>query len=105
MSNVHTWPICCMNLIRAGVGIMHLELVKIACNMIYRARVYVPSAISTMSSSCSSAWLGYIVLLEPVPTIISGMANLQTDLTLWARRAIVEEAQVLGAAIGVATMR
>jgi hypothetical protein len=84
--NVHTCPVCSMDLIMAGVVIMHSQLVEVPGDMVGGARVHVPMIVWTRGGGSSSTWLGNIIFFKLMPIIIGRVSNLQTDLTLGPRR-------------------
>jgi hypothetical protein len=83
VSNVHTGAVCSMNLVVATVGVIHRELVKIADDVVHRARVSVPRIVD--SRECRHACgvrFNHRVFFISVPTLLDGVADLGTDLAL-----------------------
>jgi hypothetical protein len=77
MSNVHTRPVGCMNLIVTVVGIMHGQLVKISCDMVRSTRICIPIVVgSARGCKGDSVRLKVGVVLISIPTLFCSVANL-----------------------------
>jgi hypothetical protein len=83
MSYVHTRSISRMNLIMAGVGIVHYEAVEIAYYMISGARICVRRLVDAQRR-CSNNFelVRDAVFVKMVPTIVGGASKLKAHLTL-----------------------
>jgi hypothetical protein len=102
MRNSHTFTICGMNLISTDVVVMHGQAIKIARDVVGGATVCVPVVVDADArcSSCSSARLRNIVLLEAMPTVVGSMTDLQADLALRLGRAAAARATMREATTG-----
>jgi hypothetical protein len=45
VSTVHTYTICCMNLVSVGVVIMHGEIVEVPCDVVSGTEIHVPIVV------------------------------------------------------------
>jgi hypothetical protein len=99
-SYVHTSPICRMNLVGAGVGVMHYEVVDVAGDVVCHTEVHVPRMIGARRrGGCNNPLFGHIILLKTVP-VVGRVTNFEAHLALWPRRAT---AGVPGVHVGGAT--
>jgi hypothetical protein len=77
MRDLHTCPICHMDLFGAVVGIMHGEFVKLTCDVISGTGVDVPIVVGAVRRPCCcSTLLGNVFFVEVIPTRSCRMPDL-----------------------------
>jgi hypothetical protein len=89
ITNTHTCPVCCVNLLMTVILALHGEFVKFTGDVVGGAEVTVPVGVDAICHVDLLLILFFIIFGVAVPTVDRGVACLATDLTDYAVMATI----------------